>query len=119
MQKDNGNNEGDYIDRIELVEDEEDSCPFVNDLINFIEFKASTSFLGLPWRRVDTIKKFLKARGYKILERVDDDHNKYYVAVKPDTSAIPDYDNLRSTFLEEAEDLVVDMMIKFSENNGK
>ena len=66
-----------------------------------------------------TIKKFLKARGYKILERVDDDHNKYYVAVKPDTSAIPDYDNLRSTFLEEAEDLVVDMMIKFSENNGK
>ncbi len=119
MQKDNDYNEDGYIDRIEITEDEEDSCPFVNDLISFIEFKASTSFLGLPWRREDVIKKFLKARGYKILERVDDDCKKYCVAVKPDTSAIPDYDNLRSTFLEEAEDLVVDMMIKFSKDNGK
>jgi len=119
MQKDDIYNEDDYIDHIDITEDDEDSCPFVNDLMGFIEFKASTSFLGLPWRREDVIKKFLKARGYKILERVDDNHDKYFVAVKPDTSAIPDYNNLRSTFLEEVEDLVVDMMIKFSKDNGK
>lgn len=111
MQRDDKYEEDDFIDD-EFV-DEEDGCPFVDDLMGFIEFKASTSFLGLPWRREDVILKFLKARGYKIIERVNENKEKYRIAVKPDTSELPDYSNIRSTFLEEAEDCVIDMMIKY------
>lgn len=116
MQREDKYDEDDYID--DEIEEDDDSCPFIDDLIGFIEYKASTSFLGLPWRREDCIKKFLKARGYKIMERTKDG-NKYSIAVKPDEKELPEYSNLRSTFLEEAEDLVVDLMIKFSKNNGE
>jgi len=111
MQREDNYNEDDFID--DEFNNEEDSCPFVDDLIGFIEFKASTSFLGLPWRREDVIIKFLKARGYKIIERVGKDKEKYRIAVKPDTTELPEYSNIRSTFLEEAEECVIDMMIKY------
>ena len=117
MQKENNYSEDDFIDD-EFFNEDDDSCPFVNNLMGFIDFKASTSFLGLPWKRENTMIKFLKTRGYKIIERVDKNKEKYRIAVKPDEKELPEYSNIRSTFLEEAEDLVIDMMIKFS-NNGK
>jgi hypothetical protein len=121
MQKEDNYNDGNYVDDYDeyIESNDDDSCPFVDELIDFIDFKVSTSFLGLPWKREDIIIKFLKERGYKIIERVNKDKQKYNIAVKPSDSELPEFSNIRSTFLEEAENLIIDMMIKFSKNNGK
>ncbi len=73
----------------------EEDCPMIDTILSAIFVSRP---LGLIWDE-DIIVDFLKAKGYKILERVDEDGETYLVPVKSESKYIPDSRNsLRKVF---------------------
>jgi hypothetical protein len=58
------------------------------------------------------IEKFLQAKGYKIVERTDDDGEVYTVPVKIGSKIIPDRrDSLRRIFDQEVQETLINWLI--------
>ena len=74
--------------------------------------------LGIMWTK-DKIVEFLKARGYKILDRKDSNGNDYVVAVKPDSSSIPDdgCSNIKEMFDAEIQDIFMKWILRIAKEN--
>ena len=67
--------------------------------------------LGILWED-SLIEKFLQAKGYKIVERTDDDGEVYTVPVKVGSKIIPDRrDSLRRIFDQEVQETLINWLI--------
>ena len=93
-----------------MINNEED-CPMINTILSAIFMSRP---LGLIWDE-DIIVDFLKEKGYKILERVDENGDTYLVPVKIGSKYIPDSRNsLRKVFDREIQVTLIKWLL-----NGK
>lgn len=65
------------------------------------------------------MEKFLKVRGYSILERVSEETGEiYHIAVKPgETKAFPETGNIIITFNQEVEKVLLNWLIEHGSNS--
>lgn len=65
------------------------------------------------------MEKFLKMRGYTILERTSSETGElYHIAVKPgETKIFPENGNIIITFNQEVEEVLLNWLIKHGSNN--
>lgn len=125
MKKKNfGNNDGDFNNLISGLpswpspddddsdwEDEGDDleCEYA-DMISKLIFVPKP--FGMPWT-LDSMTGFLKALGYVIMNRTDEDTDEdYTVAVKPETETIPEYDNIIEVFTDEVQRIILKLLLK-------
>lgn len=96
--------------------DDDDNCPYMDIIMAlFLQDKP----FGIIWPN-DKILEFLKARGYKILERRNrDTGEEYMIAVHPDSSSIPDegHSNLKEVFNSEMQDIVMKWVLRIAKEN--
>ena len=89
----------------------------VTSFIGGEDFFSVSKPFGILWLD-ENMEKFLKFRGYKILNKHDKETDcDYKVAVKPGDSYIPDegYSNIREMFDIEVQDVLLSWLMK----NGK
>jgi hypothetical protein len=93
-------------------EDTNEDCPYLNIITALL---LQDRPLGILWN-VDKMIEFLKARGYRILDRKDSDGNDYTVAVKPSDNSIPDngVSNIKEVFDNEIQDILMKWVLKIS-----
>lgn len=91
-------------------DENEEDCPYVNI---FTALALQDKPLGIMWT-VDKMVEFLKARGYKLLERKGTDGNEYMIAVKPSDSSIPDHSNIKEVFDNEIQDILMKWVLKIA-----
>ena len=89
------------------MENDEDDCPWAKAIL------AATLIpkpFGIPWSP-DKVKKFLRDRGYAVIERIDPETDEEFTIVaKPDQEYIPESpseSNLMDTFIEEIQDILL------------
>ena len=99
----------------EFNDTEDDNCPYL-DLIAAMVLQDKP--LGIMWTK-DKILEFLKARGYKILDRKDSDGSEYTIAVKPDSSSIPSegHSNIKEVFDAEIQDIFMKWILRIAKEN--
>lgn len=85
-------------------------CP---SLGMFADLIMSDKPFGMVWNKEIQVD-FLKKLGYKIIEIDKELDRALYVAVKPDSSIVPDMtiDNIDSVFSYELQKILVDWLIK-------
>ena len=89
----------------------EENCPVLETILSAIFVSKP---LGLLWDE-DIIVEFLKEKGYKIVERVDENGETYLVPVKSESKYIPDSKNmLRKVFDREIQRTLIKWLL-----NGK
>ena len=93
-------------------DDNEDDCPWAKAIL------AATLIpkpFGIPWDP-DKVKKFLRDRGYAVIDRFDTEtEEEYTIVVKPDQDYIPDSpseSNLMDTFIDEIQDIILGWLKK-------
>lgn len=102
-------------DRNDIFGDENE-CPLPNMVMGFMSLPRP---LGILWPP-EKIKKFLKARGYLLLERVDPETDEEItVACKMGDEVIPETGNLVETFTSEVEDILLGWLLKIGDNGRK
>lgn len=91
---------------------DDDNCPYL-DLITTLLLQDKP--LGIIWT-LDKMLLFLKARGYKLLERKDSSGNEYMVAVNPSDSSIPDTgrSNIKEVFDSEMQEILLKWVLKIA-----
>ena len=91
---------------------DDDNCPYL-DLITTLLLQDKP--LGIMWT-LDKMLLFLKARGYKLLERKDSSGNEYMVAVNPSDSSIPDTgrSNIKEVFDSEMQEILLKWVLKIA-----
>lgn len=73
--------------------------------------------LGILWSP-EKIKKFLKARGYILVDRISPETEEpITVACREDDSVIPMEENLVKTFTDEVEDILLNWLLKNGREN--
>lgn len=96
--------------------DEDEECPLPKMVMGFLSLPRP---LGILWP-IEKIKKFLKARGYLLLERIDPETEELItVACKSNDEIIPETGNLVEIFTSEVEDILMDWLLKIGENGRK
>lgn len=102
--------DGNWIDGGE--EPDEDDCPWAKTIL------AATLIpkpFGIPWDP-DKVKKFLRDRGYAVIDRFDPEtEEEYTIVVRPDQEYIPDSpseSNLMDTFIDEIQDIILGWLKK-------
>lgn len=90
--------------------DIEEDCPYLGILT---ALTLQDKPLGIMWT-ADKMMEFLKARGYKLLERKGTGGNEYIVAVKPSDSSIPDHSNIKEVFDNEIQDILMKWVLKIA-----
>ena len=92
--------------------DSEEDCPYLGILT---ALTLQDKPLGIMWT-VDKMMEFLKARGYKLLERKGTDGNEYFIALKPSDSSIPDsgHSNIKEVFDNEVQDILMKWILKIA-----
>ena len=107
----NSSEEDDDLDLSEVLGDEVESCAMA-DMIMSLSLMPKP--FGMTWSNKQ-MTDFLKARGYKILTRFDEDtDDEYDVAVKKDADCIPENCNIISTFAEEIQTILLKWLLKIS-----
>ena len=100
LNKENGGEENDW-------ESDGSPCEVYDAVMNAIFLSRP---LGILWEE-SMIEKFLQAKGYKIVERTDDDGEVYTVPVKVGSKIIPERrDALRRTFDREVQETLLAWM---------
>lgn len=100
LNKENGGEENDW-------DGEEGGCDVYDAVMNAIFLSRP---LGILFDE-DLIEDYLTCRGYKIVERTDDDGEVYTVPVKVGSKIIPDRrDSLRRTFDREVQETLLAWM---------
>lgn len=91
--------------------DEFDDTPSCEFFDNFVSVAMISKPFGFIWDE-GRIIKFLKARGYKIIN--NDSEFSVPLAVKPETSELPDFKdgNIRVVFDEEVKDIILNWLLK-------
>ena len=91
---------------------DDDNCPYL-DLITTLLLQDKP--LGIMWT-LDKMLLFLKARGYKLLERKDSSGNEYVIAVNPSDSSIPDTgrSNIKEVFDSEMQEILLKWVLKIA-----
>lgn len=91
---------------------DDDNCPYL-DLITTLLLQDKP--FGIMWT-IDKMLLFLKARGYKLLERKDSSGNEYMVAVNPSDSSIPDTgrSNIKEVFDSEMQEILLKWVLKIA-----
>ena len=94
---------------------EEDNCPYMNLIATLV---LQDKPFGIMWT-ADKMIEFLKARGYKLIERKDSSGNNYTVAVKPSDSSIPDdeHSNIKEVFDSEMQDIIMKYVLRIAKEN--
>jgi len=101
LNKENGGEENDWDG------EEEGGCDVYDAVMSAIFLSRP---LGILWDD-DLIEDYLTSRGYKIVERTDDDGEVYTVPVKVGSKIIPDRrDSLRRTFDREVQETLLAWM---------
>lgn len=105
-----GDNSGEWSD-----DEEEENCPYAEAL-------TSMAFLpkpfGVVWPK-EKIEKFLRGRGYKIIERFDEEEEEEYtVAIKPGQKKIPDESNLLSVFEDELQEILIAWLLRLGKEES-
>lgn len=92
----------------DFFDDDEKDCPFAHTLISLTLLPR---LFGMPWKS-DKMEKFLKGRGYRIINRHDDDEDEdFKVAIKPGESMVPETSNLLEVFTDEVQEVLLDWML--------
>lgn len=95
---------------------DEEECPLPKMVMGFLSLPRP---LGILWP-IEKIKKFLTARGYILIERLDPDIEEYItVACKENDEVIPETSNLLEVFTSEVEDLLLGWLLKLGENGTR
>ena len=103
LNDENGGEENDWEG-----EDDGSPCEVYDALMGAIFLSRP---LGILWED-SLIEKFLQAKGYKIVERTDDDGEIYTVPVKIGSKIIPDRrDSLRRIFDQEVQETLINWLI--------
>lgn len=88
---------------------DEPSCEYAEMLSRLIFVPKP---FGMPWT-LESMTGFLKALGYVIMNRTDDDTEEdYVVAVKPETESIPESDNIIEVFTDEVQRIILKLLLK-------
>jgi hypothetical protein len=102
LNKENGGEENDWEDN-----EDDGHCDVYDAVMNAIFLSRP---LGILFDE-DLIEDYLTCRGYKIVERTDDDGEVYTVPVKVGSKIIPDRrDSLRRTFDREVQEALLAWM---------
>ena len=92
-------------------EDSEEGCDVYEAVMSAIFLSRP---LGILWDE-DLIEEFLKTKGYKIIERTDENGEVYTVPVKNGSKIIPDQKNsLRRVFDREIQKTLINWLSKLS-----
>ena len=93
-------------------DDTNEDCPYLNIITALL---LQNRPLGIFWN-ADKMIEFLKARGYRVLDRKDSDGNEYSIAVKPSDSSIPDEgrSNIKDIFDNEIQDVLIKWVLKIA-----
>jgi hypothetical protein len=97
---------------------EEEDCPYL-DILASIAFQDKP--FGILWSK-DKVNEFLKARGYKLIDRKNKDTgDEYTIAVKPDSSSIPDdgHGNTKEVFDSEMQDIIMRWILRIAKENDE
>lgn len=95
-------------------DNEEENCPLAETIMSMI---ALSKPFGMLWHP-DMMCKFLKERGYKIIERFDEEQDRdVQIAVKKNSNKIPTSGNLMETFLEEVRNILFKWLLKIANEN--
>ena len=97
---------------------EEESCSYL-DILASIAFQDKP--FGILWSK-DKVNEFLKARGYKLIDRKNKDTGEdYTIAVKPDSSSIPDdgHGNTKEVFDSEMQDIIMRWILRIAKENDE
>ena len=95
---------------------DDDECPY-SDIMMALMFQDKP--FGIMWPK-DKILEFLKARGYKLLDRKNKDTGEEYtIAVKSSSSNIPDegHGNIKEVFDSEMEDIIMKWVLRIAAEN--
>jgi hypothetical protein len=104
----------DFIDPGDFLPEDEDDSALLETMITLSLMPRP---FGMTWSR-EQMTWFLKKRGYKVLERYSEEADtKYYVAVKKDTTKIPDdgSNNLVEVFADEIQSILMSWLLKIAE----
>lgn len=87
----------------------EDECPIA-------EMAMSLSMMdkpfGIIWDR-EKMERFLEHRGYQVITRYSDvTESEYRVAVRPDSSYIPERSNISELFVSEVQETILGWLMK-------
>lgn len=96
---------------------DEDNCPYMNLIAALV---LQDKPFGIMWT-ADKMMEFLKARGYKLIDRKDSSGDNYTVAVKPSDSSIPDdgHSNIKEVFDSEMQDIIMKYVLRIAIDNDK
>lgn len=106
----------DEFDSEEFFEDDEENCPLAETLL---ALNIMPKPFGMTWSQ-DQVLGFLKARGYRIVTRYnEDDDSEYKVAVKKNQPKIPDNSegNVVEVFAEEIRNILLKWLLKIGKEN--
>lgn len=93
-------------------ESEEKDCPYAETLLRLM---LTPHPFGMPWK-TDQMVGFLRKRGYKVIERFDEESSDYYyVAVKPHEPTMPTTGNLIEVFVGECQEIILKWLIKIAD----
>ena len=98
------------------VNNEEEDCPYLG-IITALALQDKP--FGFLWPK-DKMTEFLKARGYKILDRKNKDTNEEYsIAVSSNSSSIPDEgrSNIKEAFDSEMQDIILKWVLRIAKEN--
>lgn len=88
---------------------EDGICPEIEHLLPVL---FTPKPFGVFWKR-EKMTRLLKARGWKIAERYDDESGEYYqVAYKKGEKNLPEEDNIMEVFMDEIQDAIIDLLTK-------
>ena len=93
----------------------EEDCPYMDILA---AMTLTDKPFGFMWPR-EKMADFLKARGYRIIEKKDKDSgSEYLVACKSSDSAIPntDHSNIKEVFDSEVMDIISKWLLKIAQD---
>lgn len=96
--------------------EDDDECPYGNMLMA-LAFQDKP--FGILWSK-DKVFEFLKARGYKLLDRKNKETGEEYtIAVKSGSPNIPDsgYGNTKETFNNEIQDIIMKWILRIAKEN--
>lgn len=72
---------------------------------------------GIMWER-DKMIEFLHKRGYKIINRVNEDlDEEYSVAYNDKSTYIPNHDNINEAFIDEYQDIMMKWALRIAKEN--
>lgn len=94
---------------------EEPECPMVEHIMDRMLGMDAAIVLSPDQ---DLINDFLKELGYKILQRINEDGEEYWVAFKENDEEIPDWDNTLMIAKRELWKTVFNWILKIKEQDG-